>query len=110
MISESGRPFARVSDREREQLLRDALAGFTSKGWEVDDLTTFTATAAKEWSWEYAFPPAWFNEGALTFRRGGLNIFRDKVYKRRLLAVDKEGGVTVTKLRSRGEKSSRYHY
>jgi hypothetical protein len=93
-------PMAEVAGRD--VILDGALERFLAKGWHVDDRTESAAVISKEWG-----------PGYLLFGLRGLLPDREqrppeRMFKRRLVTVDRVGKVDVKRLPSRGDDASRY--
>lgn len=100
----SGHGLHPVSDGERDLLLDGALEQYTAKGWQIDDRAGFGAMISKEWGLGYGLRAVLQAGLAL----GLCRVSSDETFKRRLVAVDRFGKLTDSRMPPRGKQSSRY--
>jgi hypothetical protein len=100
------------ADGDRAMMLERALAGYTARGWQIDDRTECSAVIAKEWGPGYALMPLLVVVVGLTTL--GLVDLSARCpsgplsFKRRLLTIDQFGEIAVARIESRGEQATRY--
>jgi hypothetical protein len=93
-----------MSDADRAMLLDRAVAEYVAKGWEVDDRTETRAVVSKEWGPRYALSALTV---VATFGMSAIAPGKRK-FKRRVIAVARNGAVSVDKAPPRGTTRSRY--